>query len=105
MPLLNSIDGSVGGDPYLVANDFVPYIDAQDRVDIVYRDVARWNRMSVMSVAGSGFFSSDRTIQEYVDKVWKCLPCPVPDQSADTSNNGVPTHHADTNSNTGKAVV
>jgi len=51
----------------------------QDHVDSVYRDTERWNRMSIASVAGSGFFSSDRTIQEYATRVWKCAPCKVPE--------------------------
>lgn len=54
-------------------------VHVQDKVDEVYKDEATWNRMSILSTAGSGFFSSDRTIQEYVDRVWKCEPCKVPD--------------------------
>jgi starch phosphorylase len=50
----------------------------QARVDEVYRDKARWTRMSIMSTAGSGKFSSDRTIKEYADDIWRVQPCPVP---------------------------
>lgn len=50
----------------------------QDKVDEVYKDQKTWNRMSVMSTAGSGFFSSDRTIREYVEKIWKIEPMRVP---------------------------
>ena len=51
----------------------------QEKVDEVYKDQAKWNKMSILSTAGSGFFSSDRTIQDYVDTIWKCEPCKVPD--------------------------
>ena len=86
MPLLNSIDGKVGAvDRYLVANDFTEYIEMQDHVDAIYKDQARWNKMSILSVAGSGFFSSDRTIQQYADRVWKSSPCAVPTHSIKVS--------------------
>ncbi|PRW61146.1 starch phosphorylase [Chlorella sorokiniana] len=74
-PLVDSITYS---DYYLLANDFVDYIDTQDRVDAVYRDQAKWTRMSIMSTAGSGFFSSDRTIAEYNRDIWKSEACVVP---------------------------
>ena len=65
-PLVDSITYS---DYYLLANDFVDYVETQERVDAAYRDTARWAQMSIMSTAGSGFFSSDRTIAE----VWLCV--------------------------------
>lgn len=51
---------------------------AQERMDETYKDSARWTRMSIMSTAGSGFFSSDRTIMEYARDIWKTQPCHVP---------------------------
>eukprot|EP01025_Chloroclados_australasicus_P047355 TRINITY_DN52908_c0_g1_i1.p3 TRINITY_DN52908_c0_g1~~TRINITY_DN52908_c0_g1_i1.p3 ORF type:complete len:153 (-),score=25.12 TRINITY_DN52908_c0_g1_i1:223-681(-) len=78
MPLVNSIEGKAGGDFYLVANDFMDYIQTQDKVDEAYKDQKRWNKMSILSTAGSGFFSSDRTVQDYNDKIWHTEPCPVP---------------------------
>ena len=47
-------------------------------MDETYKDTARWTRMSIMSTAGSGFFSSDRTINEYAKEIWRTEPCPVP---------------------------
>ena len=47
-------------------------------MDEVYRDQGRWTRMSIMSTAGSGKFSSDRTISQYADEIWRVQPCPVP---------------------------
>ena len=53
---------------------------AQARVDATYQDQARWTEMSIMSTAGSGFFSSDRTIAEYAKEIWHTAPCKVPAQ-------------------------
>jgi glycogen phosphorylase len=60
-----------GGDPFLVCADFHSYIEAQAKVDAAYRDTAHWTKMSILQTARMGFFSSDRTIQEYADKIWK----------------------------------
>ena len=60
-PILSSITGA---DYYLLGVDFGGYLDAQDRVDAAYRDKDKWTRMSILSTAGSGKFSSDRTIRE-----------------------------------------
>ena len=46
-------------------------------MDETFKDKARWTRMSIMSTAGSGFFSSDRTIKEYADEIWGVEPCEV----------------------------
>ena len=58
------MDSITYSDYYLLANDFADYLATQERVDAVYRDPAAWAKMSIMSTAGSGFFSSDRTIAE-----------------------------------------
>ena len=57
-------------DTYLLLADFSDYVAAQARVDALYRDPAAWARMALLNVAGMGAFSTDRTIREYVDKVW-----------------------------------
>lgn len=77
-PLMDSITYS---DYYLLAVDFPGYLDAQNAVDAKYKDKAAWTRSSIMSVAGSGFFSSDRTINEYANEIWDATPCPVPKAS------------------------
>lgn len=61
-------------DPWMTIADFRSYIDTQRRVEEAYQDQARWTRMSIMNVAGSGKFSSDRTIQEYNRDIWKLEP-------------------------------
>ena len=57
-------------DQWLTIADFRGFIDAQQRVNDAYRDPQRWNRMSILNAAGSGFFSSDRTIRQYADEIW-----------------------------------
>lgn len=64
-------------DEFLAFADYQAYIEAQDRVDEVYRNRERWTRMSILNVARCGFFSSDRTIKEYCDDIWKITPVPV----------------------------
>lgn len=59
-----------GNDYYCLCWDFDSYMDAQRRVDEAYKDQAIWNRMSILSTARSGKFSTDRTINEYATKIW-----------------------------------
>jgi starch phosphorylase len=61
-------------DPYLLLADYQSYVDCQDRVSAAYRDRDRWVRMSVLNVARMGKFSSDRSIGEYCENIWKTTP-------------------------------
>jgi starch phosphorylase len=54
--------------------DFRSYIDAQQKVADTYRDQEKWDRMSILNSASSGWFSSDRTIQQYADEIWNVQP-------------------------------
>jgi starch phosphorylase len=72
------IDSITGGDYYLLGVDFADYLKAQDSVDATYRDVDRWTRMSILSTAGTGKFSSDRTIREYAKDIWRVQPARRP---------------------------
>ncbi len=66
------IDGGYNRpDPYFILKDFRSYAEAQKRVEAAYRDEKNWARSAILNVACSGKFTSDRTIQEYVDEIWK----------------------------------
>ena len=58
-------------DPYFILKDFRSYAEAQKRVEAAYRDEKGWARIAMLNVAHAGKFTSDRTIQEYVDDIWK----------------------------------
>lgn len=58
-------------DTYFILKDFRSYADAQKKVEEAYKDKDRWSKMAMMNTASSGKFTSDRTIEEYVDDIWK----------------------------------
>jgi starch phosphorylase len=61
-------------DPWLTAADFRSFVDAQERVAMAYRDPERWTRMSILNTAGSGKFSTDRTMRDYNRDIWRLSP-------------------------------
>lgn len=68
------------GDPFFVMADYRAYVEAQERVNTAYLDQSRWAAMAIRNVAGSGKFSSDRTIGEYASDIWRLAPLQVPEK-------------------------
>ncbi len=73
-PLLDKL---LHQDPFMLLADYQPYIDCQQTVSQAYRDQTRWTEMSILNSVRMGRFSSDRSIQEYCDSIWKVSPSPV----------------------------
>jgi len=72
-PLYNSLlntQNTAKADTYFILKDFKSYANAQKRVEMKYLDEAGWAKSAILNVACSGKFTSDRTIQEYVDEIW-----------------------------------
>ncbi len=67
------------GDHYCLLADFASYIRCQREVDEIYKRQQEWTKRSILNVANMGRFSSDRTVGEYAEKIWKLKPVPVPD--------------------------
>ena len=67
-PIVQSLES--GNDYYLLGVDFASYLSIQEKVDEAFLDRKTWLRMSILSTAGAGKFSSDRTIHEYAEEIW-----------------------------------
>lgn len=68
MELIGTIENN--NDWYLVTADFQAYIQAQKQVDATYLDKKQWTKMSILNALRTGKFSSDRTIEQYAEKIW-----------------------------------
>jgi starch phosphorylase len=71
------IDNLMHSDPYLLFADYQSYIDCQDQASLAYRDQDRWTRMSLLNTARMGKFSSDRSIRDYCNDIWKVHPIQI----------------------------
>ncbi|NJN96975.1 MAG: glycogen/starch/alpha-glucan phosphorylase, partial [Anaerolineales bacterium] len=74
------VDAWLYHDEYMALIDYQAYIASQDEVDRAYRETDHWTRMSILNVARSGFFSSDRTIHQYCEEIWRVKPVRVSDE-------------------------
>src|SRR2546422_376169 len=72
-PLVQSL---LDQDSYFLLADFASYAECQQRVEQAFVDKERWTRMAILNVARMGKFSSDRTIREYADEIWKARSVP-----------------------------
>ncbi len=71
------IDNLRGQDPFFLFADFASYMESQNQVSDAWADRQRWNRMSLLNTARMGYFSSDRSIKEYCQHIWKAEAFPV----------------------------
>ncbi len=80
-PLYNSLlntQSTAKADTYFILKDFKAYAEAQKKVEAAYRNESGWAKSAILNVACSGKFTSDRTIQEYVDDIWKLDKVVIP---------------------------
>ena len=68
-------------DQYFVLRDFDSYVNVQKEVGRIYEKRDQWLKMSLTNIAQSGYFSSDRTIKEYANEIWKINPIVSPSKS------------------------
>ena len=68
------VENLLNDDPFLLLADYQSYIDAQERVSALWRDTRAWTRQSIPNTARMGKFSSDRSIRDYCERVWKIQP-------------------------------
>ncbi|MCQ7061182.1 glycogen/starch/alpha-glucan phosphorylase, partial [Escherichia coli] len=68
----NILDSLINfGDHYQVLADYRSYVDCQDAVDDLYCNPREWTTKTLHNIANMGYFSSDRTVQEYADNIWR----------------------------------
>ena len=73
------VENLLGPDPFMLLADYPDYIACQEQVSKLWDRPTAWNRMSILNVARMGYFSSDRSIREYCEKIWQVKPVPVND--------------------------
>jgi len=71
------VDSLLGVDYYGLLADYQAYVDAQDEVSKLYLNTEEWTRKTILNVARVGKFSSDRSIKEYAEKIWKVEPVKI----------------------------
>jgi starch phosphorylase len=71
------VDSLLGTDYYCLLADYQSYVDAQDKVSKLYLNSDEWTKKTILNVARVGKFSSDRSIREYAEKIWKVEPVKI----------------------------
>ncbi|MDE6846040.1 MAG: glycogen/starch/alpha-glucan phosphorylase [Lachnospiraceae bacterium] len=91
-PLYNSLlntQSTAKADTYFILKDFKAYAEAQKKVEAAYRNESGWAKSAILNVACSGKFTSDRTIQEYVDEIWKLDKVVIPKEPVVTDKKSI----------------
>ena len=91
-PLYNSLlntQSTAKADTYFILKDFKAYAEAQKKVEAAYRNESGWAKSAILNVACSGKFTSDRTIQEYVDDIWKLDKVVLPKEPVVTDKKSI----------------
>ena len=68
------VENLLGDDPFMLLADYQPYLDAQEQVSALWKDPEAWTKKSILNTARMGKFSSDRSIRDYCERVWKIAP-------------------------------
>ena len=84
-----------GGDYYLACHDFDEYVATQDKIDIEYQKKDEWDRKCIENICHMGFFSSDRSIQNYATDIWNITPLEVPPPSIEKEKHYISTSNLD----------
>jgi starch phosphorylase len=71
------VDNLIYNDPYMLLADYQSYIDCQEGVGHAYKDQEHWSRLAILNVARMGKFSSDRSIREYCEEIWRVQPVKI----------------------------
>ena len=91
-PLYNSLlntQSTAKADTYFILKDFKAYAEAQKKVEAAYKNESGWAKSAILNVACSGKFTSDRTIQEYVDEIWKLDKVVLPKEPVVTDKKSI----------------
>ena len=65
------VESLLHGDEYMLLADYASYVECSERAARAYLDPENWTRMSILNTARCGFFSSDRSMRQYSDEIWK----------------------------------
>jgi starch phosphorylase len=71
------VDGLLNRDRYFLIADFADYIATQSQVDACFAAPAAWDARALHNIAGMGYFSADRCVREYAERIWGAAPAPA----------------------------